>query len=199
MRGPKCASRENCSPTGETVFVHSAQTVDASRENAFAYDEWASGGLLGGFNTYVYVLNQPTRYADPLGLNPVGGAITGAEVGSAFGPVGTVVGGLVGAAAGAWIGWNVVGPIFAENKAGDKANDPVVYPDNPDNPGSSKFRPINGTPGKQCDDGSVWERDKSGHGNRDGDGSQWKRWPNRGSWERGDTPNSIWPDGRVRK
>lgn len=45
------------------------------------------------------------------------------------------------------------------------------------------IQPIRGTLGKQCEDGSVWERDKSGHGNRDGDGDQWKRWPNKGYWE----------------
>ena len=61
-------------------------------------------------------------YTDPLGLNPVGGAITGAGVGSAFGPIGTAVGGVVGAGIGAWIGWNVVGPIFA--KPPENAYDP---------------------------------------------------------------------------
>jgi len=34
---------------------------------------------------------------------------------------------------------------------------------------------------------------------REGDGSQWKRWPDKRSWEKGETPNSIWPDGRIRK
>jgi RHS repeat-associated protein len=65
--------------------------------------------LKGGINTYAYAGGNPVGYTDPLGLNPVGGAITGAEVGSVFGPAGTVVGGVVGAigvlgSAGTWLG-----------------------------------------------------------------------------------------------
>ncbi|WP_144241434.1 hypothetical protein [Janthinobacterium agaricidamnosum] len=72
------------------------------------------------------------------------------------------------------------------------------YPNNPDN---SDFNCINDGDGAKLnpEDGSVWDRDKSGQGNRDGDGSQWKRWPDKRSWEKGKTPNSILPDGRVRK
>jgi uncharacterized protein RhaS with RHS repeats len=150
-------------------------------------------GLGGGVNTFGYVGGNPTKYTDPLGLNPVGGAYAGAGIGSAFGPVGSLVGGALGFGAGALLGWNVFGPMLSEG-----AEDPVVYPDNPDN-AKPKFRPIKGTDGKQCEDGSVWERDKSGHGNRDGDGDQWKRWKDRKSWENRNPPNSIWPDGRVRK
>ena len=74
------------------VFVQSAQTITASRQNAFAYDECASGptlynyfrdydpatgryiqfdpiGLRGGLNGFIYVLNNPLRYVDPLGLS----------------------------------------------------------------------------------------------------------------------------------
>ncbi len=72
------------------------------------------------------------------------------------------------------------------------------YPNNPDN---TDFDRINGGKGakQNPEDGSVWERDKSQHGSREGDGSQWKRWPDKRSWEKGETPNSIWPDGRIRK
>jgi YD repeat-containing protein len=70
----------------------------------------------------------------------------------------------------------------------------IVYPDNPDVV-KDKFIRITGTKAKQSkDDGSVWAKDTSNHG-----GDQWKRWPNRKSWEKGNTPNSIWPDGRIRK
>ena len=74
-----------------------------------------------------------------------------------------------------------------------------TYPENPDSD-PEKFDNIKNSKGKICkDDGSVWERDHSGHGNRDGDGSQWKRWPDKQSWDSGKTPNSVWPDGRIRK
>lgn len=43
-------------------------------------------------------------------------------------------------------------------------------------------------------DKSVWERNVTSRG-----GEQWKLWPNKRAWERGDTPNSIWPEGHVRK
>ncbi len=43
-------------------------------------------------------------------------------------------------------------------------------------------------------DGSVWEKDNSQHG-----GSTWKRWKNVKDWEKGKKPQSIRPDGSVRK
>ncbi|WP_076999385.1 RHS repeat-associated core domain-containing protein [Variovorax sp. KK3] len=144
-------------------------------------------GLEAGWNRAPYALNDALKYTDPDGLNPLAGAISGAEIGSVFGPPGLVAGGVIGAGVGAWVGWNVFGPILAED------GDPVVYPDNPDF-APDKFIPIYGTPGKQCNDGSVWERDTAGHG-----GDQWKRWPDRKSWEKRRPPNSIWPDGRIRK
>jgi hypothetical protein len=57
---------------------------------------------------------NPAALTDPSGLNPVNGAIVGAQFGSGFGPVGTVIGGIVGAGIGAWIGWNITGPMWAK-------------------------------------------------------------------------------------
>jgi filamentous hemagglutinin len=88
----------------------------------------------------------------------------------------------------------VIGGIIyiATSSKGDDI--PAPYPDNPKtNP--EIFDPIRGTNAKKNgEDGSIWEKDFSKHG-----GEQWKRWPDRKSWERDDTPTSVWPDGRVRK
>ena len=48
---------------GEPVFVHCAQTVTASGQNALFYDGGASGQII-----YTYVNGNPLRYVDPLGL-----------------------------------------------------------------------------------------------------------------------------------
>lgn len=98
------------------------------------------------------------------------------------------------------------GAIYNQSENSEGANNGEVkkptaeapYPNNPDN---TDFDRINGGKGAKLnpEDGSVWERDKSNHGGREGDGSQWKRWPDKRSWEKGETPNSIWPDGRIRK
>lgn len=44
-------------------FFDSAQTVAASRQNAFDYDECVSGSII-----YAYVANNPTNLVDPMGL-----------------------------------------------------------------------------------------------------------------------------------
>jgi len=56
------------------------------------------------------------------------------------------------------------------------------------------FKPRRGGSKESKLDGSIWEKDTAEHG-----GEQFKRWPNKRSWERGDKPNSIWPNGSVRK
>ncbi|MFL9951617.1 RHS repeat-associated core domain-containing protein [Paraburkholderia agricolaris] len=151
------------------------------------------GYASGQTNAYAYVGGNSVQFSDPSGLQFAGGGslTPGPYVpGGGFGPrtPGSGSQGLDD-----WLS-NPSGGTFADSNA----DDPVVYPNNPDE-SAERFKNIPGTPGKQCLDGSVWERDKSGHGNREGDGSQWKRWPNRKSWENGRTPQSIWPDGRIRK
>jgi RHS repeat-associated protein len=140
--------------------------------------------LQGGWNRFSYVDGNPLSRLDPKGqfamiIPFIPAIITGTDV-------------LIGS------GLGLLGYGFDRMfNSGDKGS--IVYPDNPDK-APENFRPILGTGGKFCpEDGSVWERDKSGHGNRDGDGDQWKRWDDKKSWEKGKTPNSVWPDGRIRK
>ncbi len=47
---------------------------------------------------------------------------------------------------------------------------------------------------KNKKDGSYWEKDRTNHG-----GPQYKRWPSVKDHEKGRKPQSIWPDGRIRK
>ncbi len=146
----------------------------------------------GDTNLYAYVISDPINWVDPKGHNAAT-ATAGAAIGSFGGPVGAVIGGIIGFGAGAWGSYEFWNWYNNDNANEDGADDAPAYPDNPDSsPGD--FSPIKGSRGKQCEDGSVWEKDRSSHG-----GEQWKRWPNKKSWERGDKPNSIWPDGRIRK
>ena len=90
-RGRKCASRKFLTHRSRSAFVSLAQLPDASRKNAYAYGEFASGptyynyfrdydpavgryvqsdpiGLRGGLNTYMYARGQPLMRVDPSGL-----------------------------------------------------------------------------------------------------------------------------------
>ncbi|MEZ5662216.1 MAG: RHS repeat-associated core domain-containing protein [Burkholderiaceae bacterium] len=141
-------------------------------------------GLDGGWSRFGYVGGNPLSYADPYGLNPVSGALAGAGAGSVFGPVGTVVGGIGGAVVGGWIGWNVVGPMWA--KPPENAYDPNG-PKAPGKPGEAEgFKDPKGgenwvpnpNPGKggsswgwQDAKGDVWC--PSGQGGRSHGGPHW--------------------------
>jgi hypothetical protein len=58
-------------------------------------------GMVDGPNWYMYVLNRPLNYIDPMGDTTMAMAGAGGGVGSALGPVGTVVGAVIGFLAGA--------------------------------------------------------------------------------------------------
>jgi hypothetical protein len=125
-------------------------------------------GLMTGANA-LYAEANPLMYADPDGLNPVAGAVGGAELGSVFGPAGTVIGGVVGAGAGAWIGWNVTGPMLA--KPPENAYDP----NGPKAPG----KPTDADGFKDPKGGESWVRNPnpkrggSSHGWLDAKGDVW--------------------------
>lgn len=183
-------------------------------------------GNLHSFNRFTYANNNPYKYVDPDGRyavvvaramtfcaeNPscvAAGAAIAAAMGKAASTVLQSKASPPGGAGGDGAGGEAppaAAPAAGSPGGADNAGKPAVpkptpeapYPNNPDN---SDFDRINGGKGakQNPEDGSVWERDKSQHGSREGDGDQWKRWPDKRSWERGDKPNSIWPDGRVRK
>jgi hypothetical protein len=138
--------------------------MEWARKLGVAVSLWI--GLMTGAHA-VYAEANPLMYADPDGLNPVAGAVSGAEIGSVFGPAGTVIGGVVGAGAGAWVGWHVTGPMFA--KPPENAYDPNG-PKAPGKPGEAEgFKDPKG--------GESWARNPNPKGPRYGweaaDGGVW--------------------------
>ena len=84
--------------------------------------------------------------------------------------------------------WNV--PAYDENGAGVCYADPEYHTPDTHPEEFEKYRNCF----RNKKDKSYWEKDRSSHGGR-----QYKRWPNIKDKEKGKKPNSIWPDGRVRK
>ncbi|UVT15737.1 MAG: RHS repeat-associated core domain-containing protein [Nitrospira sp.] len=167
---------------GTGLMYYRARYYHPRLQRLISEDPIVFGG--GDINLYGYVWENPLNYVDPSGYTAAAGAIAGAAM---SGPPGAVIGAAIGAIGTAGVAWWIL-------HSNPSADDPAVYPDNPKT-APEKFKKIRKSKGKQCiDDGSVWEPDTSGHG-----GDQWKRWPDKGSWEKGETPTSVWPDGRIRK
>ncbi|WP_368737411.1 RHS repeat-associated core domain-containing protein [Parazoarcus communis] len=111
----------------------------------------------GGVNLYGYVGGNPLSYTDPRGLNPVAGAIAGAEVGTAVFPgPGTIIGAGVGLLGGYLIADQFGNLIFAKPKPGSK---PKGCP--------TGTKPIDQIPGLDKDDV---------HGIKDGVGAGPRDW-----------------------
>jgi filamentous hemagglutinin len=135
------------------------------------------GACAGKQSSLLHDLLFTSAHAEVLTTVAVGGACAAGPVVAAIALTAVVIGGIIYIA-----------------KSSDDDSTPAPFPDTPKtNP--EIFDPIRGTPAKKNgEDGSIWEKDTSKHG-----GEQWKRWPDRKSWERGDTPTSVWTDGRIRK
>ena len=80
-------------------------------------------GLQGGINTYLYADANPARLVDPLGLNPVAGAIGG---GAIAGPPGAVIGGVIGFGLGIIIGDAMFGDDASDSRSIPKPKAPSV-------------------------------------------------------------------------
>ena len=61
---PECASTQNSTLHREPIFFIRPQALEASNENALAYDGWSSGPII-----YAYVYANPLSFVDPLGLD----------------------------------------------------------------------------------------------------------------------------------
>jgi len=148
-------------------------------------------GLEGGINTFLYAGANPVMAIDPEGLQQEAGILA-----CAIGPNPVCIGSIITTCA-KWTAIGVSAGVVAACYSDQFDCMSVLnnnYPENPANtPG--KFRPAGkGTPAKEnIEDGSEWEPDYSGHG-----GSEWKRWPDKKSWEKDKDRESVRPDGTVR-
>jgi uncharacterized protein RhaS with RHS repeats len=126
---------------------------------------------VGGINTYAYVRNNPLHYTDPSGLNPVAGAIEGAEIGTVTcgpycGVAGAIIGGVVGSAIGDAIS-DVISSVMESRSRGNNDGE-ASDPDStkglvPINPG----RDCNGNC-KPCPPNQVWQHSGNAHGSTNG-------------------------------
>ena len=118
---PECASTQNSTLHREPIFFIRPQALEASNENALAYDGWSSGPII-----YTYVEGNPISYVDPEGLFGLPGAIAGGVMGAIGGGLGAsanggswVTGAMVGGVSGAVVG-GILGP-WAGSSAGGQA------------------------------------------------------------------------------
>jgi RHS repeat-associated protein len=91
-------------------------------------------------NLYPYVSGNPASFVDPLGTNPLAGAIAGAGIGTAILPgIGTAVGIVVGTGVAIWVGIKVGDLIISKNEKTPPVPPPTVPPgwkgDTPPAPG----------------------------------------------------------------
>lgn len=154
-------------------------------------------GLAGGWNRKTYALNNPIRYSDALGLNPLAGAVGGAELGAVLGPAGSVVGALIGAGVGVWGGraageW-ISGLVYAQPQTPTSGEPGSCHV----NPGSGQERKYGGDGRPEYD--IDWHAD---HGAGTPHGHNWDPSPDGGKslGTRGPgVPLSPWPLGRGRR
>lgn len=133
-------------------------------------------------NIYTYVGNNPLRYVDPSGLNPIAGAIEGGEVGTAIcgpycGVAGALIGGYGGLVASDYI-YNNANDADGQNNS-DQESCPSSDPDNWEKIPHSKptaHRPKN-------EKEPVFQEDRGG--DRSHAGSRWKKWDKRRDFDNG--------------
>ncbi|WP_162578390.1 RHS repeat-associated core domain-containing protein [Variovorax sp. PBS-H4] len=148
-------------------------------------------GLAAGWNRRPYAFNNPLHYTDPDGLNPLAGAIGGAEIGAALGPPGVVVGGIIGAGVGAAVGWWLTGPMLQDKTP--NTGEPGSWHTNPGS-GQERLYGLDGQPAADID----WDHD---HPNPDGTSAgtphghnwDWSQKPPRSF----PVPISPWPRDRT--
>ena len=136
-------------------------------------------GWRGGINTYAYVGGNPLRYTDPAGLNPVGGAVLGAEIGTAIFPgVGTVVGAGIGLVGGYLLADQLGSLIFNRPK-----NPPDVGPPGGWIQGPRRGRKYGPSGAPECDIDKPHQGNETDHVHE---------WPG-GQREEPGRPVSPWP------